>query len=383
MITTPETFPRRILLAVTGLSPQVVTETLYGLTRIQRAAFIPTEVHLLTTAEGAHRARLALLSERPGWFHHLRRDYRLPEMRFGEDTIHVIKDSSGAPLGDIRAGDDNERAADLITEAVRELTLDADCAVHASIAGGRKTTGFYLGAALSFFGRPQDRLSHVLVAEPFESSWEFFYPTPYEHIINTRDNKLANCAQAVVTLADIPFVRLRDELPARFTSGRASFSEIVAAANRALQAPSLVLDARSCTVTADDLPIALGTTEFAMLHWLAERASSDEPHVDWSSSDCAEEFLRSAGRVMSRLGSEYERCEKAVRSSLRHEHSRDLLGEYFEPLKSRINKAFVEVLGKSAARRYTIERIGRKGRSRYFVPLSAEHIELRGARRAT
>ncbi|MBP6582128.1 MAG: hypothetical protein KA204_01445, partial [Chromatiaceae bacterium] len=46
-------FPRRILLAVTGLTPQVVTETLYALAMERQPPFIPTEIHLLTTAEGA------------------------------------------------------------------------------------------------------------------------------------------------------------------------------------------------------------------------------------------------------------------------------------------------------------------------------------------
>src|SRR2546427_12173331 len=61
----PQTFPRRLLLAVTGLSPQVVTETLYALTQKVSPAFVPTEIHLLTTAEGAERARLTLLSDDP------------------------------------------------------------------------------------------------------------------------------------------------------------------------------------------------------------------------------------------------------------------------------------------------------------------------------
>ncbi|CAK0749007.1 hypothetical protein CCP4SC76_10006 [Gammaproteobacteria bacterium] len=57
------TRPRRILLAVTGLSPQVVTETLYALAVMQDPPWIPDEVQLITTAEGAERARLALLSD--------------------------------------------------------------------------------------------------------------------------------------------------------------------------------------------------------------------------------------------------------------------------------------------------------------------------------
>jgi len=49
----PHEHPRRILLMVTGRTPQVVTETLYALSVKRDPPFIPTEVHLVTTAEGA------------------------------------------------------------------------------------------------------------------------------------------------------------------------------------------------------------------------------------------------------------------------------------------------------------------------------------------
>jgi CRISPR-associated protein (TIGR02584 family) len=174
----PSFFPRRVLLAVTGLTPQVVTETLYALAVWSEPKFIPTEVHLVTTLEGAERARLGLLHERTGWFHRLRGEYGLPEIRFDMQTIHVLSDAAGTPLADIRVPADNERAADLITELVRRITDDPASALHVSIAGGRKTMGFYAGYALSLFGRPQDRLSHVLVSPPYESHPAFFYPTP-------------------------------------------------------------------------------------------------------------------------------------------------------------------------------------------------------------
>lgn len=49
----PEAYTRRILLAVTGMSPQVVTETLWALAVHQQPAFMPTEVHVATTEAGA------------------------------------------------------------------------------------------------------------------------------------------------------------------------------------------------------------------------------------------------------------------------------------------------------------------------------------------
>lgn len=80
-------FTRRILLAVTGLSPQIVTETLFALATRQDGPFVPSEIHLITTREGAQRARLALLSEHPGWFHRLRKDYHLPPIHFTSDCL--------------------------------------------------------------------------------------------------------------------------------------------------------------------------------------------------------------------------------------------------------------------------------------------------------
>lgn len=72
------TTPRSILLAATGLSPQILTETLYALGVAPgegQAPFIPTEVHLITTAQGAELARTSLLHPDGGAFHALLADY--------------------------------------------------------------------------------------------------------------------------------------------------------------------------------------------------------------------------------------------------------------------------------------------------------------------
>jgi CRISPR-associated protein (TIGR02584 family) len=42
-------YPRRIFVAVVGMTPQVVTETLYAL--LQEKGEAPTEIHLITTSE--------------------------------------------------------------------------------------------------------------------------------------------------------------------------------------------------------------------------------------------------------------------------------------------------------------------------------------------
>ena len=141
----PADYPRRILLAVTGLTPQVVTETLYALAVQSTPPFVPTEIHLITTTEGAERARLSLLDPASGQFHALCRDYALSGIDFAATNIHTLADAAGRPLADIRTPEDNTRAADCLLAEVRRLCADDACALHVSIAGGRKTMGFFLG----------------------------------------------------------------------------------------------------------------------------------------------------------------------------------------------------------------------------------------------
>lgn len=372
----PHEYPRRILLAATGLSPQVVTETLYALTQRQQPAFVPSEVRLITTATGEREARLNLLAERTGWFHRLRAEYRLPAIRFDTDCIHVLDDGQGRGLDDIRTPAENERAADFITEIVRSLTEDDSAALHVSLAGGRKTMGYYLGYALSLYGRAQDALSHVLVSEPFENNREFFYPTRREHPIRVRRGdreQTFDCRQAQVDLAPVPFVRLRDGLPERLRKGGAPFSRVVAAAERSRRAPQLTLEIGTKTARLDDEPLALPSVAFAVLLWLADRAKRGAAAVDWREEEAFKEFMRVARRVIRPASAEYERIELAFEWRRKAPLK---MARYFEPHKSRINAAIERLLGQAAAARYAIRARRGRGGALYDLPLAPEQINI-------
>ncbi len=364
----PERYPRRILLCVTGLSPQIVTETLYALATLGQSRFIPTEVHLITTLEGAEQARLTLLSEEPGWFHRLRQDYGLPEIRFTLDSLHILRDAEGRPLRDIRQVTDNEAIADLITAQVRQLTADPECAVHASIAGGRKTMGFYLGYALSLFGRSQDRLSHVLVSSPFESNRDFFYPTPEERVIHTPDGRAVDASDAEVVLADIPFVRLRDGLQETLLEPGASFSAVVAQAQRNLAAPRLRLDLEQCQVRCGETEVALPPVDFACYAWLARRALTGRAGVcrnQISAADTAE-FLAEYQALRGEMDQEIDRVRLALNGGMEP--------AYFDGRLTGIRKALMRALGTVGARPYLIYSDKKRPLSRYALRLEPGQI---------
>jgi CRISPR-associated protein (TIGR02584 family) len=173
-------------------------------------------------------------------------EYGLHGVAFPEQNIHLLCGLDGKPIDDIRTAEDNQWAADCITEQVRLLTADADSALHVSLAGGRKTMGFYAGYALSLFGRTQDRLSHILAPRDYEFAGDFFYPSPTRRVIEGRDKRPLDAAEATLMLAEIPFVSMRHGLPVRLLEGESSYSEVVNAANAAIGPAELVIDQPGC-----------------------------------------------------------------------------------------------------------------------------------------
>ena len=328
---------RRILLAVTGMSPQIVTETLHALIS-RETPWVPDEIHLISTRRGADNARLQLLSDHPGWFHRLVEDYRLPPILFTERQIHVIQRADGSLLDDIRDDADNELAADFICDVVRELTADPYGELHASIAGGRKTMGFYLGYAMSLFGRPQDRLSHVLISEPFETLADFYYPTPDTRVINDRNGLALDCKNARVWLGDIPFVRLRENLPHDLIEGKGSYSQAVAEVQKALPPVNLRLRPATREVWLGEERITLSPVHFAFYWLFAERARAGQPGRHWSDEGLVDELLDYLARLININGGEYEKTEKAYRSGYGKEN--------FDPIKSKVNKEIRKALGR-------------------------------------
>ena len=370
----PERYSRRILLCVAGLSPQIVTETLYALTVTGEPRFVPTEIHLLTTAEGAERARLTLLGEEPGWFHRLRRDHGLPAIHFALDTLHILRAADGHPLDDIRQLADNEAIADAITATVRDLTADPECAIHASIAGGRKTMGFYLGYALSLFGRPQDRLSHVLVSRPFESNPNFFYPAPVERVIfgNGPDQRPLDASAATVMLADIPFVRLRDGLQEALLRDGASFSDVVRQAQRNLAAPSLTLDPATGRARCGETVLRLTPISFAWLAWFARRALAGLPPLHWKRIGPAEleAFLNEHKAALNNPLTDDDH------PLIRARREEGVTKEFFEERASKLKRELSRVLGEPAAVRYAPQRQGNQRLAGHALGLEPRQIQF-------
>jgi len=333
---------------------------------------IPVHIDILTTAEGAERAKLTLLKD--NWLARFYRDYQLTTPKFDSANIRILTDQQGEPLMDIRSRADNQAMADGITETIRQMTADPNLALHVSIAGGRKTMGFYAGYALSLYGRSQDRLSHVLVSADYESHPQFYYPTPESHIIygNDPSRKPLDTQKAEVVLADIAFVRLRHGLDKHLLEGRSSFSDSVKQAQQALGPAQLEINLQQRQITAQGTSIKLSPAEMAFYHWLIQRQINDVPACTCPSEgapepDYAKSYRRAYQEICGELGGA-ERTLQALETGMSK--------AFFEQRKSRINKLLKQTL-QQAAPAYLITPVGKRPRTRYQVKLDAGQINYR------
>jgi CRISPR-associated protein (TIGR02584 family) len=238
---------RKVLLCVAGGTPQIITETLWAL--VQRGELVD-EIRVITTREGRDKVRELLLNRPDGMFHQFCRDFpQTARVSFDENRLYLLTDrNTGVPsprdneadrLRDILTTEDNEKAANQICEIVRELAQDeaVNYVIHATMAGGRKTMGLYLMAAMQLFGRPADCLSHVLVSPEVENRPDFFYKPPAPVTLPaTKFKPEVSTADVEIYLADIPFIRLQGAQSTWLRQTNRLYSEFVRDAQRYLDA---------------------------------------------------------------------------------------------------------------------------------------------------
>jgi CRISPR-associated protein (TIGR02584 family) len=380
---------KQILLCLAGKTPQIITEVLYALT--QGRGERVDEVRVVTTLAGKEVILRELLDRERGQFIAFCRDYGLERerIRFDETTIHLLRAADGSPLEDIRSEDDNRSAADDICRIVDELTKEAGTRIHASAAGGRKTLGIYLTAAMQLFGRVQDCLSHVLVSEDFETHPEFFYKPPVPRMLKTRDGREVSTDEAEICLADIPFIRLCGLGSDWVGDGLQSYGELVRRTqqdlNLAESAQDMRLDLRGHTVMVADRSVHLPPREFfyylLFLH-MRRMGRGQNGFVK------LEEIGRADLDAVFRLATAADGKERGLDESEWVTGYDFLAGlsewvglgfvapEFqttFREVKSKIKRRFVE---EGLRERYVITTRGRRGDSRYGVRFPPERVVL-------
>ena len=273
-----------------GRTPAVLTETVWALAREN---VIPDRIIVVTTISGRQAIERELLSpETGGCLWESLRASILGE-GVGEDPRLILEPprlfcSANARTGlsdwleDIRTPAENQAAADFLLEQIRGQVERPGTQLIASLAGGRKTMSALLYAGMTLLARETDRLTHVLVDEPFEDPTltpRFYFPDQPQQELHARSGASLKASDARLLLTDIPFVPLRNRF-AELAEIPASFSGLVEGFRRELSRDvarftEVVLDHGGRRIEVDGVGVSLRAKAFTILQYLLERQTQN------------------------------------------------------------------------------------------------------------
>lgn len=279
--------PRTVLVACTGLSPAVLTETVWALAQ-ENPPVIPDRIVVITTLTGQKKLTEHLFGPDEIW-----RQLRTallgqktdtdPRLDFDTtpDRVKVVHRRTGTrrvPLDELATAGDHTAFADAVTQELWAHTSQPDTRVIASLAGGFKTMSALMLSAMQLLANPGDRVTHVLLGGGFEATEPpFYFPTQSHQKLTgkfTKQALLAADAAKFIQHIDVPVIPLRRWFAEALNRKPPSYETLV---NSSIQALNSHLD----DIRLELSPVALPSARDK--HWMklngAEHPLSPDRYV--------------------------------------------------------------------------------------------------------
>ncbi|MCI6981592.1 MAG: CRISPR-associated ring nuclease Csm6 [Akkermansia muciniphila] len=220
---------KNVLITVLGMSPAVVTETIWALFR-EGEEQVPDEVCIVTSEKGRMGFKKGVLDT--GIWGEMKAAVGKEGMRL--EWWMLTDPSTGEALDDIVNSEHQEIVADKLLEIIRRYKNPQGDPYHivASIAGGRKSMSALMYAAMSLAAEETDRITHVLVDDEVTRIRDFFYPGQKKQELsymdrNDQQEKSLTAANVRCELADLPFVPLSFLVGSNKNLAEGSFNTLV------------------------------------------------------------------------------------------------------------------------------------------------------------
>ena len=371
---------KNILLAVTGLNPQVITEILYVLHQNNRRV---DAIHVVTTRDGKEKIYAELFGENRGHYYRYLEEYGFDSMTidFGHRNVHVITDEHGIEISDIVSESDNEQLLKRCLELTFRFTKDQDTAVFFSVAGGRKTMSSCLTLAAQIYGRPQDRLYHVLVSPEFESNRDFFYPPKEPRTVELKDARgqpfFKDTRYAQVNLIHTPFVSIREQLSSDLLKepkdpGTLMLSLIKEETSR------LCVNLVSRKLIYKNLECDMHPAHLALYAFFAMEKKNCSLETE-SCGICTECFIdiQAVFEKQDQITDLYRKmCGTRPLNEMSDTGITGLSSENFTSYKSKIKENLTNRFGPYALKELEIASVGTRPNTRYGVPMDKAKIKI-------
>jgi CRISPR-associated protein Csx14 len=378
---------KNILLAVCGLSPQVITEALYALHQEGRRV---DAIRVITTRDGKDAINAQLLSAADGRYYQYLRDYGLDagQIDFHAGHVHTVTDEDGREIDDIEGEDDNELVLKKCLDVTFDLTRDPETAVFFLVAGGRKTMTSCLTLAAQMYGRKQDRIYHVLVSPEFESNRDFFYPPAKPVKIELKDKNrerfTKSTSYARINLISMPFVSIRQRLSSERLKTPQDPASLMLSIVREAK-PILTVNIPDKKLIYKDMELDLPPALLTMYAFFAmqkkdcrlEKTSCRSCYDCFLSLadiyDAQEKITRLYRRIVGNDSGLLDRLEQS-RSHPGNIANIDI--EAFNAYKSKIRKRIGQRLGLHILPKIEIASVGIRPDTRFGIRLDGERIRL-------
>jgi len=374
---------RHVLLAVIGLSPQVITEAVYALFLQGKPVHA---IHCITTNAGAGEIFRTLLAPQGGPLDDFCRQYGIDRggIDFGHHSVRVLCRKNGDPMEDIETEEDNEIVLQTCLELAHGFTADPDTVVSFLVAGGRKTMTSCLTLAAQCYGRPCDRIYHVLVSPEFENCRGFWFPPRESVQLRLVDHRgevfYKETRYARISLIPIPFVSIRGRLvPEMLDQPRPPadlLDSLVRSGPRVLR-----IDLENGTVSFgnddENAPqVDFSPAPLALYAFFAEqKLRCERPHSCAGCTDCwlePDELERAP-----RLAELYRAIPSTRHMEIVPSTSIVKLdAEGFRSYRSKINRSLKNGFGNTSAHELEITPAGRRPNTRYGLPIDKERIDI-------
>lgn len=365
---------KNILVAVSGLTPQVISETLFCLS-VQKKIRID-EIYVITTTEGKKNIEEYYFlnsrsKKKEGPYslkeeiHNMCRLHKINIPKFLIKENVVVAAEENMKMHDVRTDKDNILFPNVVTNVINKLTKDDRNILYCSLSGGRKTMSAYMGFALSIYAREGDKLYHVLASEDFEKLGKF-YPAKK----NSRD----------LMLSEVSFIKLRPVLHERADYRNKLYSEIIEQSQKELERlneKGITIDTRKrimCYkgITVKLEPIHLAIYMFFVLLKKTEQHSfniknftkHDKNEKNLSVEKVYELYLKLSGKTVE----EYEEMLSAKEKDLKWFRA-GIDFKMFRSYRSKINDKIEKLFGEEdwLADNFVINKSGPHGTSEYAV----------------
>jgi CRISPR-associated protein NE0113 (Cas_NE0113) len=193
-------------------------------------------------------------------------------------------------------------------------------------AASRGTMGTLLYACMTLIGRETDRLTHVLVSEPFDDPRlepRFYFPDQPTKELRI-EKKTAFASEARIDLANVPFVPLRNLFQKQLVKKPDTFTRLIESCRKdmrrmATESLKLAIRRSRTAVHVNEIVIRTSPREHLLLLFLAEHAP--EGKSPWAQYTDAEDELNSYRQRMIRTAPGDSLSDWRNHDSLREEIS--------------------------------------------------------------